>query len=88
MKKIIYILLITHCSLLIGNSQWVLQNSGVTSHLYNVQFVNRYTGWVIGANSTILKTTNSGNNWIQQSVTLSGPKNLYGLSMVSPDTGY
>jgi len=77
------VLLITNCI-----SQWVQQTSGVTAPLYNVQFVNRWTGWVTGGNSTILKTTNSGQSWLNQSIDLLYPKNLYGLSMVDENTGY
>jgi len=39
--------------------------------LYNGQFINSQTGWVIGSevngNGVILKTTNGGNNWERQS---------------------
>ncbi|MGH2574754.1 MAG: YCF48-related protein, partial [Ignavibacteria bacterium] len=66
----------------------VQQQSGVSTPLYNVQFVNRYTGWATGSNNVILKTTNGGMNWFQQMVNLSGPKNLFGLSIIDTNTGY
>lgn len=44
--------------------QWVVQNSGITANLYDVKFTNRYTGWACGENGILLKTTNSGNDWI------------------------
>lgn len=66
MKKTILILFITIIGLITAgriNSQWVVQSSGVTVNLYDVKFLNRYTGWAVGENGTILKTTNAGNNW-------------------------
>jgi photosystem II stability/assembly factor-like uncharacterized protein len=66
MKKVILIFLIVVTGLItVGglNSQWIVQSSGVTVNLYDVKFINRYTGWAVGENGTILKTTNAGNNW-------------------------
>ena len=31
--------------------------------MYDVKFLNRYTGWAVGENGTVLKTTNGGNIW-------------------------
>jgi photosystem II stability/assembly factor-like uncharacterized protein len=64
-KTILIIIIILNSSFLIHNclSQWVVQSSGVTVNLYDVKFLNRYTGWAVGENGTILKTTNAGNNW-------------------------
>jgi photosystem II stability/assembly factor-like uncharacterized protein len=67
MKKILFTLFIIHCSLLIANAQWYQQNSGTTSALYDVHFINQYTGWASGM-GCILKTTNSGTNWISQNI--------------------
>ena len=46
------------------NAQWVQQNSGITSNLYDVKFINRYTGWTLGDGGKVLKTTNGGINWM------------------------
>ncbi|MCX7878798.1 MAG: YCF48-related protein, partial [Ignavibacteria bacterium] len=56
--------------------------------LFDVQFINQHTGWVIGSGSTILKTTNGGLNWFTQPSNLSAGKNLHGLSMLNANTGY
>ena len=68
MKKILMLslLLIFHYSLFTNNcfSQWIQQNSGVTVNLYDVEFINQYTGWAVGENGTVIKTTNAGENWI------------------------
>jgi len=88
MKKLIFLLFTFHFSLLTINAQWLQQISGVTTPLYNIEFVNRYTGWVTGNSSVILKTTNGGVNWFSQSIDLGYPKNLYGLDMLDANTGY
>lgn len=66
-KMVIKILLIT---LFIyfnayGQTGWVMQNSGITSRLNSLSFVNSETGWVMSISdpTVLLKTTNGGNNW-------------------------
>ena len=49
-----------NCSLF---SQWVQQNSNTTNHLQGVYFPVKDTGYTVGKNSTILKTTDGGNTW-------------------------
>ena len=68
MKKTILILVIIITGLITAgrvNSQWVQQYTGTTANLYDIEFLNRYTGWCVGTGSTCLKTTNGGINWIQ-----------------------
>jgi photosystem II stability/assembly factor-like uncharacterized protein len=63
MKKYCILILLFFYSSLYG--QWINQNSGVTNNLYDIKFINKYTGWICG-NNVILKTTNGGDNWFQQ----------------------
>lgn len=66
MKKISLLLsLIFIFQLSSTNAQWILQNSNTTGNLYDIRFVDRYTGWAIGDGGAIIKTTNSGSNWVQ-----------------------
>lgn len=51
-----------------GSSEWLTQNSGVTSNLRDVFFINASTGWVVGWSGTCLKTTDGGQNWIKKSI--------------------
>ncbi|MBN2571928.1 MAG: T9SS type A sorting domain-containing protein [Ignavibacteriales bacterium] len=63
-KKIL--LLMFSFSSIIANGQWILQNRELSGpNLYDIKFINRNTGWVCGS-KTIMKTTNGGFNWIQQ----------------------
>ena len=45
---------------------WKLVESGVTDNLYDIFFVNKQVGWAVGADSTIIKTTDEGATWFQQ----------------------
>jgi photosystem II stability/assembly factor-like uncharacterized protein len=44
---------------------WELQNSGTKNTLMSVCFVDSLLGYVVGDNSTVLKTTNGGKNWVR-----------------------
>ena len=47
---------------------WVSQNSGTNAGLFSVHFpMNILTGYAVGDNGTILKTTDGGTNWVIQS---------------------
>jgi len=49
-----------------SESGWEIQNSNTTNVLHSVNFIDNNTGWTCGINGIILKTTNSGINWISQ----------------------
>lgn len=65
MKKILFIFFIIQSSIQLSDAQWIQQNSGVSGNLYDVKFINRYTGWACGED-VILKTTDGGCQWILQ----------------------
>jgi photosystem II stability/assembly factor-like uncharacterized protein len=48
-----------------GGSGWTYLNSGVTLPTC-LSFINESTGWVAGYQTTLFKTTDSGQNWLQQ----------------------
>jgi hypothetical protein len=49
-----------------ASTQWYSQYYSTGHFLGDIEFVNRYTGWGCGGN-VIIKTTNGGIKWIQQS---------------------
>jgi len=50
-----------------ASAGWVQQASGTTNHLLSVQFpVDAQTGYAVGHNGTIVKTTDGGVNWATQ----------------------
>ena len=42
------------------------QTSTTNQFLLSVQFVDAMTGWAVGVNGTILKTSNGGTTWASQ----------------------
>jgi photosystem II stability/assembly factor-like uncharacterized protein len=67
-------------------AQWFPQSSGTTNDLYSVFFTDSNTGWTVGGNGIILRTTDGGNNWTSQN---SGTTNsLYSVYFVDSDNGW
>jgi photosystem II stability/assembly factor-like uncharacterized protein len=71
MNKLYILIAIIQVTFLLGadsaNAQWITQypyTPGVG--LLDIKFINKTTGWICG-DGIILKTTNMGVNWIQQS---------------------
>ncbi len=67
--------------------QWVQQYTGTSNNLYDIKFLNERTGWVVGASGTLLKTTNSGINWIQMGFPVGG-KTFRGIHIVDSNVMY
>lgn len=55
-------------NILEDTTNWFPQNSGITSALYDIYFVNDTMGWAVGDNETILKTVNGGEIWYPQTI--------------------
>ncbi len=83
------LLIIFNFSFLINNcfSQWFIQQSGTTNALYDIEFINENTGWCCGDGGYIIKTTNGGTNWIQQTNGVPGNR-LYGIHPVDSNIVY
>ena len=99
MKKVLILLsVIIACNLTLDiencNAQWVQQYTASQYALLNkIQFVNDNIGYAVGELSSLpksvfLKTTNSGNNWINMNIVLSYPTDLIEMSFVNENTGY
>ncbi|MEO0097321.1 MAG: YCF48-related protein [candidate division WOR-3 bacterium] len=83
MKKIL--LLTISLTFLFGG--WIRQNSPVIRNLYSIHFPNdTLIGFIVGDSGTILRTTNSGNNW--QLMNSNVIFNLRDVWFVNNDTGY
>ncbi len=92
MKKIIIILLFIHCLLIINNcfsqSGWVVYSTGTNKGLFDVHFINANTGWAVG-DSTIVKSTNGGVNWIREICNYNGTSTpLYSVRFINENTGF
>lgn len=64
MKKIILILFLYLLTSVNSDAQWIQQNSGTNQNLYDIEFLNEKTVWAVGGGGVVLKTINSGKNWI------------------------
>lgn len=65
------LLILIFLSILVnGNilAQWVTKLNSGSPNFYGTNFVNETTGWVVGQNGAIRKTTNGGNNWTDISI--------------------
>jgi photosystem II stability/assembly factor-like uncharacterized protein len=47
-----------------GGNTWYPQIAPTTNRMYGVEFINSYTGFIVGDNGTILYTTNGGSTFI------------------------
>jgi photosystem II stability/assembly factor-like uncharacterized protein len=87
MKKIVLIIIILLSYSICIKAQWIHQYSGTQENLYDVKFLNRYTGWTVGDGGIILKTINGGDNWINI-VNPAISKPLSGISIVDSNVVY
>ncbi|MBS4034505.1 MAG: T9SS type A sorting domain-containing protein [Ignavibacterium sp.] len=69
------------------NAQWFNQNPVPDgNHLYSTFFIDSNTGWIIGSDGFIKKTTNAGLDWVQQN---GGSNNtLRSIQFVDQNTGW
>ena len=63
-KTLIAFILLFVSSYSYSQSGWFSQNTGTSSTLRTVYFLDSQTGWIGGFSSTLSKTTNGGNNWL------------------------
>lgn len=67
MKKFLTLIVGSMLALSLYSQQgWYTQNSGTDQPLSDVCFVDHNTGWIAGHQNTILKTTNGGQSWVEQ----------------------
>lgn len=64
---------------------WVSQDNPSSSYLNKVFFLNATTGWAVGYNSTIMKSSNGGKDW---DLLRSGTNVLYGIWFIDPTNGF
>jgi photosystem II stability/assembly factor-like uncharacterized protein len=85
-RSIIIFLLVSSCFVNSCCAQWMSVNSNTSNHLYGVFFQSNEVGYVVGAQGTILKTTDAGNNWslLNSGVT----SDLKGIWFTNETTGY
>jgi photosystem II stability/assembly factor-like uncharacterized protein len=89
MKKIYTIIILISSIYLQAFSQtgWFSQSQAVNGQtLRSVYFTDKNTGWVVGDNGTILRTTNGGTDWTHQAC--GTVCNLYSVQFIDCNLGW
>lgn len=69
MKYYLHVIFLTVLTSTFIHAQWFSEKqSGIETHLASVHFANESTGWIVGASSVVLKTTDKGSNWTSQTI--------------------
>ncbi len=68
-----------------SQSSWVQQRSGTNAILWSMDFLDENSGYICGSYGTVLKTTNSGDNWTSLST---GNYELIGIDFINEMTGW
>lgn len=66
---------------------WTEQASGTAEDLRSVSAVDASTAWAVGANCTILKTTD-GSTWNPQTTAVPATNDLYGVDALDSQNAY
>ena len=69
-----------------ANAGWTRQDSGTTNLLDGVFFLDSNRGWVVGANGTILHSSDGGDTWTAQDSGTS--RDLHRVTFVDCNTGW
>jgi len=79
MKKYFFLIVIFLISgILYTQEYWLNQNRPTTLTIHKASFIDSSTGWISGDSGLIMRTTNSGLNWIQQNSKIITPiTNIY-----------
>jgi photosystem II stability/assembly factor-like uncharacterized protein len=90
LKNVLTILVLV-VSLSIGadklNAQWIQQNGGTNTVLSDVVMLSTTTAIAAGRNGSILRTTNSGETWVDVAAPLSFIQPWNGLSFYDSTKG-
>ena len=70
-STLFYVTLLLLATSSAASSQWIQQQSGVSSLIGGVCFTSSSNGWAVGQNNIILKTTNAGAQWSQVTTSVS-----------------
>ena len=68
-----------------GGSTWTNATTGATNTLFGIDLVGSGTGWAVGDQGTILKTTNNGLDWTSTTSPVPGVR-LWTVDAIDPHT--
>jgi photosystem II stability/assembly factor-like uncharacterized protein len=88
MKKVLFIASIV-CCIVVQAQQWSTLNSGTTKKLNDVFFTSADTGYIVGNDSILLRTTDRGNTWTQAApIPNAFPGNIAAVWMFDNGAGF
>ncbi len=70
-----------------GNN-WQTYDLGFTGDIFSISMINQTTGYISGQNSKVLKTTNSGVNWVQKTQPSATNYSLQTIEFIDENTGW
>jgi photosystem II stability/assembly factor-like uncharacterized protein len=69
-------------------ARWDMQPSGATDQLNSVYFIDINTGWAVGKNNTILKTSDGGKTWKRVLERQEGGNEFFSVVFTNGDEGW
>lgn len=72
---------------LVGQSQWILQNSNAVDNLTDIVMLDSVTAIAIGDRNAILRTTDAGTTWMNQTIMLSATFHWNAISLENKNYG-
>lgn len=62
--KLFVIVLLLGLTTRLSATTWSTLNTGTQNHYWGIKFLNETTGFAVGSNGKIIKTSNGGNTWV------------------------
>ncbi len=86
LRKTLPLLMITLLHASSSNAQWTTVNTGITSTILDMVFVDDNVGYACGVNGVMIKTTNGGDNWTEVENPATGY--LWAVQFLDATNGY
>jgi hypothetical protein len=87
MRKFLFLLIVVTFSIITNAQGWSVLTTNSTSNLKGIHFPTETTGYAVGDNGTILKTTNGGAQWTSQTTSYPGYW-FWDVHFIDENTGY
>jgi photosystem II stability/assembly factor-like uncharacterized protein len=71
-----------------GGRSWETRESGTKNPLFDVDFADGRTGWIVGKSATILHTADGGRTWKPQKGPVAGDKHLFNVDVIDARTAW
>ncbi len=86
MKKVLTVLFLV--ASVVSAQNWQKVTDATYGPLNKIFFLDENTGWVVGSNAFVLKTTDGGNTWFQPASEMPITSSLYSVFFLNKDLGF